>query len=255
MSGQKVMRAGAFAMCIIMLVLCCGCVGTENQTPDFNGAVIALKPGGYYALAAKEYTAQGALLENYSTVSDAVSALEAGRADYVLANEYETALYTDSDPKLELAAVCSYKTEFYGIFHKNSEKLESFNAAIKQLKENGTIANIKASALSGNVFTRSTLKGENGRLRVALDAAFAPLSAVNSNGEASGIDADIANEVCAVAGMSVEFRVLDFNEAFEALLADEIDVILTAAENDSARKSIVYTDSYFEMGYALFRRK
>ena len=251
MSGQKVMRAGAFAMCVTMLVLCCGCAGTENKAQDFNGAVIALKPGGYYALAAKEYTAQGALLENYSTVSDAVSAFEAGRADYIIANEYEAALYTASNPKLEIIDTCSYKTAFYGIFHNNGEKLRSFNSAIKQLTENGTVEEIKAAALSGSVFTKTALKGENGKLRVALDAVYAPLSAVNSNGEASGVNADIANEICAVTGMGLDIRVLSFDEAFEALLADEIDVILTATENSSARKSIVYSDCCFEMGYAL----
>lgn len=252
MQSRKMFRAFAFVMCIIMLVLSCGCSGTEDTAPDFNGAVIALKPGGYYALAAAEYTAQGALLENYSTVSDAVSALEAGRADYILANEFEAALYTASSPKLEPVSACSYKTAFYGIFHKNNKKLESFNSALKQLKENGTVEKIKSSALSGSVFIRTALSGKNGKLRVALDATFAPLSAVNSNGEASGIDADIANEICAVAGYGLDFCVIAFDEAFDALLADEIDVILTATENDSARKSIVYSDCYFEMGYALF---
>ena len=73
---------------------------------------------------------------------------------------------------------------------------------------------------------------QRGTLLVGEDPAFAPQSSLDSTGNWSGFDVDVAREVGAVLGLKVEFQRLDWARVPVALAADRYDVAVSSMTTD-----------------------
>ncbi len=97
---------------------------------------------------------------------------------------------------------------------------------------------------------------QSGRvLRVGLDASFPPFETLDTAGEVSGVDADLARALAARLGAEAAFVNLGFDGLYDALLADKVDVVISGLPYDPRRtQDVIYSPPYFNAGQVLVTR-
>ncbi|MDH6123348.1 ABC transporter substrate-binding protein [Kitasatospora sp. GP82] len=75
-----------------------------------------------------------------------------------------------------------------------------------------------------------------GVLRIGSDLNYAPVEFKGQNGEATGLDPDIAEAVGKELGLKVEFVDTSFDKLFNALQAKDFDVAMSALSDDRQRR-------------------
>jgi ABC-type amino acid transport substrate-binding protein len=92
-------------------------------------------------------------------------------------------------------------------------------------------------------------------LRVGLDASFPPFETLDTTGEVTGADADLARALAARLGAEPTFVNLGFDGLYDALLAGRVDVIISGLPYDARRtQDVIYSPPYFNAGQVLVAR-
>ncbi len=90
-----------------------------------------------------------------------------------------------------------------------------------------------------------------GVLRVGIDPTYPPYG-VFAGETISGLDADLAEEIAARLGVRVQFVPLGIDGLYDALAADQIDLLLSAVAFDPYRlNEFLYLRSYMDAGQVL----
>jgi polar amino acid transport system substrate-binding protein len=90
-----------------------------------------------------------------------------------------------------------------------------------------------------------------GELRVGVDPSYPPFAAVNAEGY-YGLEVDIAREIAARLDAPVRFVPLGFDGLYDALRADQADMVIAALLPDMSRLGqVMYTLPYFDAGLVL----
>ncbi|WP_374123855.1 basic amino acid ABC transporter substrate-binding protein [Leptotrichia hongkongensis] len=100
-------------------------------------------------------------------------------------------------------------------------------------------------------------KKDNGekKLRVGLNAVFAPFEYVE-NGQVTGFDVDLINEIGKNLGYKVEIIDQSFDGLIPALKAGKIDIIVSGmSSTEERKKSVDFTDDYFVSKETYIRKK
>ena len=239
------------AVITVVLLLLCGCTESTGENTDFENKIIAVKQYSTVSYAAAEYTQRGAVLEEYESVTDCIRALEAGKCDYVITDEFTAQALTDADSALKIKDIPETVTRYVALFQRDSKLCTEFDESLEALAANGTLALIKNAALNSAHFEKSALTGENGSLIIGTDPIYPPFSFQNSSGEVEGIDIDTANEVCARLGYAAEFYIGSFDDLYAKLQSGEIDFIISANEYAAERTDVSSSQPYYELGYVL----
>jgi len=91
----------------------------------------------------------------------------------------------------------------------------------------------------------------SGELRVGIDAGHAPFAIYNGD-RLAGIDVDLANAIGEYLGIPIRLVPLGFDGLYDALYADQVDVLIAGLSPDPARQNrVLYTPQYFESGIVL----
>lgn len=100
-------------------------------------------------------------------------------------------------------------------------------------------------------------KADNGekKLRVGLNAVFAPFEYIE-NGQVTGFDVEMINEIGKNLGYKVEIIDQSFDGLIPALKAGKIDIIVSGmSSTDERKKSVDFTDDYFISKETYLRKK
>ena len=100
-------------------------------------------------------------------------------------------------------------------------------------------------------------KKDNGekKLRVGLNAVFAPFEYVE-NGQVTGFDVDLINEIGKNLGYKIEIIDQSFDGLIPALKAGKIDIIVSGmSSTEERKKSVDFTDDYFVSKETYIRKK
>ena len=160
---------------------------------------------------------------------------------------------------LTLLEDASFSPEEYGIaFRKGSDAVNYVNAAIKDLKNDGTLENIaknyklqdllladaeyeevKAAEESDWEYIK-----EKGTLVVGI-TYFAPMNYKDESGKLVGFETEFAEAVAAELGLEVKFQVIDWNSKETELASKNIDCIwngmtITPEREENMQISIPY---------------
>jgi lysine-arginine-ornithine-binding protein len=85
-----------------------------------------------------------------------------------------------------------------------------------------------------------------GKLRVGVNADYAPFNYWEAPGKVAGFDIDIANALCATMRMQCILVVMDWEETIPKLLGNEIDAIVASMSiTEERKKRVAFTNRYY----------
>ncbi|SUO95969.1 transporter substrate-binding domain-containing protein [Suttonella ornithocola] len=84
------------------------------------------------------------------------------------------------------------------------------------------------------------------KIKIGVEAAYPPFSAVNEAGEFVGFDIDIAKALCAQMKADCELVKIDWDGLIPSLLNEKIDAIVASMSDTAERRKIVdFTNKYY----------
>ncbi len=234
---------------------------TVNSAEDLPGKIIGVQLGTTGDGVASEYEAQGSTVERYNKGADAIQALKQGKIDCVIIDRQPAEAFVaknddlrilDGDLTVEEYAICLSKD--------NTELRDSINAALAELKEEGTLDSIVLNYIGDEIgqhpyTSPEGVEATNGTLVMATNAAFEPYE-YYENQEIVGIDADIAQAICDKLGMELKIEDMEFDSIINAVVSGKADVGIAGMTVTEDRKiSVDFTDAYTTASQVIIVRK
>lgn len=141
-----------------------------------------------------------------------------------------------------------YITEDYAIAvaKEDTQLLADMNAALNQLKENGTLKKIQDKYISGIEHDLVFQQNAEGKevIKMGTNAEFPPYE-FKEGDEIVGIDAEIAAAIADILGKKLVIEDMLFDATIPALVAGKIDFIMAGLTvTDERKQSVNFTDSY-----------
>ncbi len=190
-------------------------------------------------------------VERYKKGTDAVQSLKQGKIDCVVIDSQPAKAFVEKNSDLKILKT-EYADEDYAIaISKESTELkENINAALTELKEDGTLDQILANYIGDDTKGTSPYESpadterSNGKLVMATNAAFEPYE-YYEDGKIVGIDADMAQAIADKLGMELEIVDMDFDSIINAVQSGKADIGAAGMTVTKERlESIDFTDSY-----------
>ncbi len=234
-----------------MITAFCSCGTPERE--GYEGAVIAAELNSDGELAAQSFIAEGAVVDTYNDVADAALAVENGKADYLVTDEFAAAGFEFAGRMLVKYADCAYKTELCAVFGDESLR-DEFNAVLEKFRNDGTYDAIKNSLLNFEVYNVGGTC-EKGTLKILCDPSFATFMRIDDGGMLSGAEVTFAHAILAEMGYETEFVFCDFDELFTALENGEGDLIMSSVTYTAERaESYLFSSPYLTINYVVIER-
>lgn len=231
----------------------CGSIpaNTVFSIDDLPGKTIGVQLGTTGDIYAEDYIEQGSTIEQFSKGADAVQALKQGKIDCVIIDSEPAKAFVEKNKDLRILDE-EFVTEDYAICiaKSNTELKEKINAALAQLKADGTIDSIIKNYIGDDTKGKTPyvspegIDRSNGTLVMATNAAFEPFEFYENN-EITGIDADMAQAVCDVLGMELKIEDMEFDSIISAVQSGKADIgVAGMTVTEDRLLSIDFTDSY-----------
>lgn len=248
-------RIISFILCFVCLIGFASC--DESTFLSASGKIIAVEYGSPAEDACENYVSDGYTKVTYNSSSDVVLAVENKKADCGIVDEFELNSYINAGRNIKKKESCKFTIDYCAYFSSDNENLQaSFNDAISELNDNGTMEKIRKAHLNGKTFENSKSNTENGTLTMLCDPHFDNRVYTDDNGEVVGMDVDIAREICNYLGYDLEIVTADFDEMFMDLDEGSGDFIISACEVTEEREEYyLLSDSYFTLNFYLIERK
>lgn len=207
-----------------------------------SGMVFGVQAGDVMRdVAVDFFHADNKSILEYSSVSDALAALNLGKVNAVLlASGYLGPLKaSNSYPGFEYIIMPEdvYINEAGPIFHEE-ELRDKYNNWLEEQKANGTWQEICDFWMGGALPEQKDiplleLTGENGTIIMADTANYPPLSYIGENGEVIGMDVDIMSRFAQSLGMGVDIRIMSY---------DAIAPFIVSGKGDMSCATLTITD-------------
>ncbi len=230
-----------------------------KELSDFAGARFAALNGGVYDKLLQEAIAGAEDFSYYNSVPDIVAALKAGRVDAGALDEPLAQLAVAKNEGLKIFEEPVVLDEYGYAFPKGSPLREQFNAAIKEFKEDGTIASLKEKWLGADESVKELIgqdwPGDKGTIRYYYDSTHEPMTYVGSGGEPLGLEIDLMLLVARELDMKVEMTTCEFASLIAALESGKADVASGSMSITEERaKRIDFADTHYESAMVLLVR-
>ena len=191
-----------------------------------------------------------ATIQQFNKGADAIQSLKQGKVDCVVIDKLPAEAFVNLNKDLSILDE-EFTNEDYAIAiaKGNDELLADINAALAELKENGTMQKIIDNYIGDNKgsFKYETPEGTDkskGTLVMATNAAFEPYEYVEG-GKIVGIDADLALAISDILGMELEIEDMEFDSIITAVSSGKADIGMAGMTVTEDRlKSINFSDSY-----------
>lgn len=235
---------------------------TVNSLEDLPGKKIGVQLGTTGDIYASDYEAEGSTIERYNKAADAVQALKLGKIDCVIIDQQPAMAFVEKNSDLKILEE-DFAVEDYAICvsKDNAELTASINAALKELSDEGVLAQIVANYIGDD--TKGTCPYESpadadhskGTLTMATNAAFEPYEYYEGT-EIVGIDAEMAKAICDKMGYDLKIDDMEFDSIISAVQSGKADfgaAGMTVTEDRLT--SIDFTDSYATSTQVVIVRK
>ena len=223
---------------------------------DLNGKSVGVQLGttGDLMMTEEIENAEGlnlASVERYNKAADAVQALLTNKIDAVCIDDQVAKNFIAANPDTLTMLDTAYSEESYAIAVSKDrpELTEALNAAIAELKEDGTLDAIlnkyiaKEEGATGYVSPEG-VDHSNGTLVMATNAAFDPYEYIEG-GEIVGIDPEFAQALCDKMGYALEIEDMEFDSIIAAVVSGKADFGMAGMTVTEERmQQIDFTDTY-----------
>ncbi len=259
---MKKMIAAVLAV-LMLTVMLCSCGVEPNSVfsiDDLNGKTIAVQLGTTGDIYASDYEkdedladANGnlATIERYKKGADAVLSLKQGKVDCVIIDNEPAKAFIASNPDLKILEE-PFAEEEYAIAIKkgNTDLKDKINAALKQLKDNGTLQQIVNNYIGDSTkgtcpyVSPANVDRSNGTLKMATNAEFPPYEYMEG-GKIVGIDAEMAQAIADILGMELVIENMDFDAILTAVETGKADIgVAGMTVTEDRLESVDFSDPY-----------
>ena len=225
----------------VMVLTAAGCSGGNQASSepvevasveDLAELNIGVQIGTTGDSAATEAVNEDSQVNRFNKGADAIQALKNGKVDCVVIDSLPAQKFVEANDDLKIVDGI-FETEEYAICMKkgNTELRDSFNEALAELKEEGTLDEIQSNYIGDEIGEHpyespADVDRSNGTLTMATNAEFEPWE-YKEGDEIVGIDADIAQAICDKLGYELKATGLNKNAAKYAGMKEKRNMILT----------------------------
>ena len=241
-----------------------GCGGPAPNTvfsiDDLPGKTIGTQLGTTgYIYASDEI--ENATVEPYNKGADAIQALKQGKVDAVIIDSEPAKVFVDKNDTLMILDDPFVQEEYAIAYKKGNDELgEKLDAALTQLKEDGTLDEIVSHWIGDEADMVSYVPDESvvrdqGTLVMATNAEFPPYESME-NGEVVGVDVDMMNAVCDILGMELQIENMAIDSIIAAVDSGKADVgVAGLTVTEDRLKNVSFTQGYATSTQVIIVRK
>lgn len=237
---------------------------TITTIDDLEGKIIGVQLGTTGDIFASDYEGDeaGTVVERYNKGNDAVMAVKEGKIDCVIIDEQPAKAFVEKNDDLTILEE-DFALEEYAIAisKDNTELKDKINAALKELKEEGTVDSIISNYIGDDTKGKTPYESpedvdrSNGTLVMATNATFPPYEYYEAE-EVVGIDADLAQAICDKLGMELQIDDIEFDSIITAIQAGKADIgIAGMTVTEDRLKNVDFTDTYTSAKQVIIVRK
>jgi len=240
----------------------CGCHKPEKviaSLSDAQDARIGVTVGTVgEIIAAKRFP--HAAVETFDEMMDSVAAMKAGKLDAVIAPYPGTLDFIRKNPEFQTLpeSLADVDTSI-AVKKGNGELLAKLNEVITQLREDGTLADLKRRWISTDSSVEEkklTTPSEGKVLKIGVTATREPFTYADGTGRLTGHDIELSRIIANRLHRPVEFSDMKFMALIPSLQAGKIDMIVTGmTATDERRKFVDFTQPYFANAQVLLVKK
>lgn len=252
------------AACMLSAAVFTGCgesvpENTVHSLDDLPGKTIGVQLGTTGDIFATDI--EGATVERYNKGADAVQALKQGKVDAVLIDNEPAKVFVSNNEELMILDE-PFAVEEYAIAIKkgNDELTEKINTALGELKNDGTLDNIRKNWIgdeAGN-YPYTSPEGtdrSNGTLVMATNPEFPPYESMSGDAVV-GFDADMMQAVCDRMGMELIIESMSFDSIITAVDSGKADVgVAGMTVTPERQENVNFSDSYTTATQVIIVRK
>lgn len=258
-------RISALVLALALVASLCSCNVAPNSVfsvDDLPGKKIGVQLGTTGDTYASDYEKEGSTIERYNKGSEAVLALKQGKVDCVIIDKEPAKAFVADNDDLKILDD-PFVTEKYAICvsKDNSELKDQINAALKTLKNNGTIDQIIANYIGDDTVgtcpyvSPANVDRSNGKLVMATNAEFKPYEFYD-NGKIVGIDAELALAIADILGKELVIDDMQFNAIISAVQSGKADIgVAGMTITEDRLENVDFSDSYTTSTQVIIVRK
>ncbi len=251
--------ASVVAVCIAAFSGCSSVKPNEVFTKaDLENKTIGVQQGTTGDTYASDVA--GAKIEKYKKGADAIQALKQGKVDAVIIDNEPAKVFVEKNDDLKILEE-EFVTEEYAIaLKKGSELTEPINQALKELKEDGTLAQIEKNWIGDEAgqYPYTSPEGvdrSKGQIVMATNAQFPPYELIDNN-KIVGYDVDMMQAVCDKLGYELKIDDIDFDSIIPSINSGKADVgVAGMSVTEDRLKNVDFSDSYTTATQVIIVRK
>ena len=222
----------------------------KGESNDLTGKTIGVQLGTTGMTYAEQVP--GATVEKYNKGADAIEALKQNKVDVVLIDSAPAKYFVGKNSDLKILPE-PFAVEEYAIAVKkgNDDLTNQINAALEQLRENGTLDKINQNWLvdeeyGKHPYTSPENVTRDGKIVMATNAEFAPYEFLEE-GKIVGYDVDMMQAVCDILGKELVIDDMAFDSIIAAVDSGKADVgVAGMTVTEDRLKNVNFTDPYAE---------
>lgn len=258
-------KLAVLALAGMMAVSMFGCGAKKkvevSQASDLAELTVGVQTGTTGDDCATAEVKEDSQMKRYNKGADAIQALKTGKIDCVVIDSLPAQKFVEMNDDLKIVEGI-WEPEEYAICLKkgNTELTEKMNAAMAELKEEGTMDKIMGNYIGDNLgsYQYETPEGTeypNGKLVMATNAEFAPWEYKEGN-DIVGIDPDVAKAMCDKMGYELEITDIAFDSILPAVSSGKADFGAAGMTVKPERlESVDFTDTYANASQVVIVRK
>jgi polar amino acid transport system substrate-binding protein len=235
---------------IVLFLLSCGGKNEKiTSLKQIDGKRVCVLTGSAGDLAARAHF-PGATFMDMLSASDAALAIRSGKADAFVYDQSVLLKIVDKNPDLIILQEPVSKLDVAIAMNKeNASLLKDINAALRQLREEGMLDNLRKKWIESSYQQAPALPslspgGANGTLTMGTCANLEPFSFM-ADGSMTGLDIELAQRIGSILGKNIKMIDIAFEGLIPALQSGKIDIAISNFNvTEERKKAVAYSDPY-----------
>jgi len=189
-------------------------------------------------------------IERFNKGYEAVQALLQGKVDAVVIDDQPAKTFVAENKGLKILDE-EFALEEYAIAinKENTQLKDDINAALKEIKANGTFDRIVDYYIGQEqdtpAYTKKDVDRSNGTLVMATNAEFPPYE-YREGDKITGLDVDMMLAVCDILGMELVIEDMQFDSIIASVISGKADVgVAGLTVTEDRLKSVDFSDTYY----------